>query len=314
MVSQRILARTPNWDSEPSDLVTLPLDGGRRRRDYCWPVTRASGGIGRRGGFRFLCPKGCAGSSPASPTFVNGKNSRGVFWDRVTPKGLAHKGGAQAILHAWRPTPSPGAWLVPARSLMRVQERPVARNEAARHGSVHPGLRKDGSLLFWLNESVVGVSVGCPLLTAEATVKVSCVVKNLVSPQPPADVHVTVPVIWPLETVGPALDPRQAEGVHRDLDRRRGGRPTRERRGERHFSPRPRSRSMTPLIPLMAGVLAGPAPTGPKMPLNQKGPTPTKPASVRSWLSPHSTPCPVEDNARCRLRLGATDSRREKRG
>ena len=30
--------------------------------------TRASGGIGRRAGFRFLCPKGCAGSSPASPT------------------------------------------------------------------------------------------------------------------------------------------------------------------------------------------------------------------------------------------------------
>ena len=29
---------------------------------------RASGGIGRRGGFRCLCPKGCGGSSPPSPT------------------------------------------------------------------------------------------------------------------------------------------------------------------------------------------------------------------------------------------------------
>src|SRR6185437_10557059 len=29
---------------------------------------RASGGIGRRAGFRFLCPKGCGGSSPPSPT------------------------------------------------------------------------------------------------------------------------------------------------------------------------------------------------------------------------------------------------------
>jgi hypothetical protein len=52
-----------------SDLVTpVRAAGPRRRRDYCWPVTRASGGIGRRAGFRFLCPKGCAGSSPASPT------------------------------------------------------------------------------------------------------------------------------------------------------------------------------------------------------------------------------------------------------
>src|SRR5580704_7843308 len=41
---------------------------GRNPSDYCCPVTRASGGIGRRAGFRFLCPKGCAGSSPASPT------------------------------------------------------------------------------------------------------------------------------------------------------------------------------------------------------------------------------------------------------
>src|SRR5581483_2873408 len=34
-----------------------------------WPtVTRASGGIGRRAGFRFLCPQGRGGSSPPSPT------------------------------------------------------------------------------------------------------------------------------------------------------------------------------------------------------------------------------------------------------
>ena len=32
--------------------------------------TRASGGIGRRAGFRFLCPKGCGGSSPPSPTVL----------------------------------------------------------------------------------------------------------------------------------------------------------------------------------------------------------------------------------------------------
>ena len=32
------------------------------------PSTRASGGIGRRAGFRFLCPRGRGGSTPPSPT------------------------------------------------------------------------------------------------------------------------------------------------------------------------------------------------------------------------------------------------------
>jgi hypothetical protein len=31
-------------------------------------TARASGGIGRRAGFRFLCPKGRGGSTPPSPT------------------------------------------------------------------------------------------------------------------------------------------------------------------------------------------------------------------------------------------------------
>ena len=33
--------------------------------------TRASGGIGRRAGFRCLCPSGCEGSSPSSRTLIN---------------------------------------------------------------------------------------------------------------------------------------------------------------------------------------------------------------------------------------------------
>ena len=40
----------------------------RHRRWYPRHSTRASGGIGRRAGFRCLCPKGCGGSSPPSPT------------------------------------------------------------------------------------------------------------------------------------------------------------------------------------------------------------------------------------------------------
>jgi hypothetical protein len=50
-----------------SDLVGEP-ECALPSRDYSWPVARASGGIGRRAGFRFLCPKGCGGSSPPSPT------------------------------------------------------------------------------------------------------------------------------------------------------------------------------------------------------------------------------------------------------
>src|SRR5438034_9915306 len=35
------------------------------------PSPRASGGIGRRAGFRFLCPKGRGGSTPPSPTVAD---------------------------------------------------------------------------------------------------------------------------------------------------------------------------------------------------------------------------------------------------
>ncbi len=39
-----------------------------RRASYARTPPRASGGIGRRAGFRCLCPKGCEGSSPSSRT------------------------------------------------------------------------------------------------------------------------------------------------------------------------------------------------------------------------------------------------------
>src|SRR3954467_12176362 len=45
-----------------------------------FPSPRASGGIGRRAGFRFLCPKGRGGSTPPSPTrgcFVEGGEKPG---------------------------------------------------------------------------------------------------------------------------------------------------------------------------------------------------------------------------------------------
>ena len=50
------------------DLPTKAIEALSRPGYYSCPVARASGGIGRRAGFRFLCPKGCGGSSPPSPT------------------------------------------------------------------------------------------------------------------------------------------------------------------------------------------------------------------------------------------------------
>jgi hypothetical protein len=59
-------------------LVALRSIRGRWRRAIGFrsqqlSSPRASGGIGRRAGFRFLCPKGCGGSSPPSRT---------IRWDR----------------------------------------------------------------------------------------------------------------------------------------------------------------------------------------------------------------------------------------
>src|SRR3954470_18769137 len=53
--------------------------GSFRRAPWRYPLhsTRASGGIGRRAGFRCLCPKGCGGSSPPSPT---GRQERVRAW------------------------------------------------------------------------------------------------------------------------------------------------------------------------------------------------------------------------------------------
>ena len=75
--SRKALANTPStrrssrrsncWSPMSGTLTRAPRLGaaGIRLPD---PSTRASGGIGRRAGFRFLCPKGCGGSSPPSPT------------------------------------------------------------------------------------------------------------------------------------------------------------------------------------------------------------------------------------------------------
>lgn len=54
-------------------------------------TARASGGIGRRAGFRFLCPKGREGSSPSSPT-VKLQGDDPVHPESLTPR-IAVVGG-----------------------------------------------------------------------------------------------------------------------------------------------------------------------------------------------------------------------------
>src|SRR6478752_5658187 len=49
-------------------MLMAPPQSAWARRWYAAAFTRASGGIGRRAGFRFLCPQGRGGSSPPSPT------------------------------------------------------------------------------------------------------------------------------------------------------------------------------------------------------------------------------------------------------
>ncbi len=57
-----------------------PPGSAAPKAEYAVTRTRASGGIGRRAGFRFLCPKGCGGSSPPSPTqkWTGGHRWRGA--------------------------------------------------------------------------------------------------------------------------------------------------------------------------------------------------------------------------------------------
>src|SRR6476620_10636433 len=70
-----------------------------RRRGHgipSWLATRASGGIGRRAGFRFLCPKGCEGSSPSSRT----THAAVHRFTEVRGRGAVHDVGT--IQEIWR--------------------------------------------------------------------------------------------------------------------------------------------------------------------------------------------------------------------
>src|SRR6201999_1769531 len=52
--------------------MLMPVPRRRRARHwYAAALTRARGGIGRRAGFRFLCPQGRGGSSPPSRTRID---------------------------------------------------------------------------------------------------------------------------------------------------------------------------------------------------------------------------------------------------
>src|SRR4051812_34787325 len=64
-----VTAAAAQTEGKPRGVATT---GSFRRAPWRYPLhsTRASGGIGRRAGFRCLCPKGCGGSSPPSPTIT----------------------------------------------------------------------------------------------------------------------------------------------------------------------------------------------------------------------------------------------------
>ncbi len=96
MVLVRLMGRCDQY--RPIGGVTCPprRSGPPSARDYSCPVARASGGIGRRAGFRFLCPKGCGGSSPPSPTKGSRHNSQAL--DAIS--SLSGAAAANATL-AW---------------------------------------------------------------------------------------------------------------------------------------------------------------------------------------------------------------------
>ena len=116
------------------------LGGGTLAEEYAVTRTRASGGIGRRAGFRFLCPKGCGGSSPPSPT---PRWARAHFADRASPpRGHIH---GQPDAPTVRRLSSgstrrglPGAGSGPARVESRAARRvtPVQRPTFSRVGKV----------------------------------------------------------------------------------------------------------------------------------------------------------------------------------
>src|SRR5438128_6164070 len=58
-----------------------------------WPTHGASGGIGRRAGFRFLCPKGRGGSTPPSPTTTDTPTARAAGCLRDGMNDVASKDG-----------------------------------------------------------------------------------------------------------------------------------------------------------------------------------------------------------------------------
>ena len=64
--------RSGRWPGRPRLISSTPVSISG--------AARASGGIGRRAGFRFLCPKGCEGSSPSSRTTLG--STRGCIQPR----------------------------------------------------------------------------------------------------------------------------------------------------------------------------------------------------------------------------------------
>ena len=144
------------------------MKGSRSPKNTPWyhlPPARASGGIGRRAGFRCLCPKGCGGSSPPSPTTTHradatcaarraGRGSHGLAGSGPIPSSPASSPSTPA---SWGPMLSraPGSGLGEAvelesrcverrAGLVRAASRRPRRIGHPRRGVRRPGDRRRG--------------------------------------------------------------------------------------------------------------------------------------------------------------------------
>ena len=101
----RACARTagvPSSDDIPAavhSLSTARMTSATSRTVLVPCPARASGGIGRRAGFRFLCPQGRGGSSPPSPTLAMSRDivDRSLRTCRTLASGLVDPVGVDAV-------------------------------------------------------------------------------------------------------------------------------------------------------------------------------------------------------------------------
>jgi hypothetical protein len=117
-----------------------------RRQTTLSAAPGASGGIGRRAGFRFLCPKGCGGSSPPSPTTLpSGLGSTSVRQARHR-SGQGHRASRETRRNQVVTTRRPAPARQSPRSSQRGASSLVTGELASRHVFRLTGVRVPGTV------------------------------------------------------------------------------------------------------------------------------------------------------------------------